>query len=367
MKSEAPAPIPIPLRQRWEDARLRGLPVVVFVSALVAIAVLWRGNVAAPSLVGQAEPVLASVSSHKPGVLAALHVARFQTVQAGEALGQVLIADPKLLEASLAVIRAELDMLRANLQPIVAQQRNAVDYAQLRLDWMRQRADLASAKVNLQLADAELRRTEELFKASIASPSALDIAQATRDALGKQVEELTQLVADGEQSFKNLQPSGVANLSQISDEPMRTAVAVQEAKLRLVETELSPITLRAPIEGMITTVFHRSGEAVVAGDPIVAVAAARPVRIVGYLRPPILSEPKAGMRVQIRTRRAPREAGAAQIMQVGAQLETIPPVMLGPMKLASVELGLPLNISLPPNLNLRPGELVDITLSLKPD
>jgi hypothetical protein len=43
-------------------------------------------------------------------------------------------------------------------------------------------------------------------------------------------------------------------------------------------------------------------------------------------------------------------------------LETIAPALLPPIKFANVELGLPLGISLPANLKIRPGELVDLTL-----
>jgi hypothetical protein len=32
------------------------------------------------------------------------------------------------------------------------------------------------------------------------------------------------------------------------------------------------------------------------------------------------------------------------------------------MKLAGMEMGLPVEISLPPNLNVRPGEIVDISI-----
>ena len=60
-------------------------------------------------LVGQAEVVPAKVGCYKPGMLAQLFVNRFQKVKAGDAVGQVLVTDPKILAASLAVIQAEID------------------------------------------------------------------------------------------------------------------------------------------------------------------------------------------------------------------------------------------------------------------
>ena len=367
MKSDAHTPIPIPPAQRLQQARTTLLPAAVFLGAVLAIAALWKDHVGAPSLVGQADGTLANVSSHKGGVLAGLNVTRFQKVRAGDPLARVLVADPKLVEASLAVIRSELDMLRANMEPIVAQQRNAVDYAQLRLDWMRQRAELASARVNMQRAEADYRRTDELFKNKLTSESEMDLARATFQALQQQVAELDKLVADGEKSFRNLQPTNTADIAQISNEPMLAAVAVQEAKLRLTEAELSPLTLTAPIDGTVTAILHNSGESVTAGGPIVVIASEKPVRIVGYLRQPIRAQPQPGATVQIRARNGQRETGLAQVLDVGAQLEMLPPALQSPIKLANVELGLPVSVSLPPNLNLRPGELVDITLTGRVD
>jgi multidrug resistance efflux pump len=314
------------------------------------------------TLVGQAEAPLAVVSSQKPGVLAGLSVSRFQTVKAGDIVGHLIVADPKMVESSLAVIRAELDMLRANMSPIATQQRNAMNYAQLRLDWMKERAALASVKVNFQLAEAEWHRSEELFKDKLISQSQLDIAKANYGALQQQVEELTRLVADGEKSFASMQPVGTADISEISNEPMRAAMAVQEAKLRLTEAELNPITLTAPINGVVTLIYLASGEAVMAGQPIISIAAIEPTRIVGYLRPPLSSEPAAGDRVEVRTRGRHRVTASAQIIAIGAQLETVPAVFGGLARLDLAQQGLPVNISLPANLKIHPGELVDITL-----
>jgi hypothetical protein len=57
-----------------------------------------------------------------------------------------------------------------------------------------------------------------------------------------------------------------------------------------------------------------------------------------------------------------RESASAQVIEVGTQLENLPPTMLGPIRLATVELGLPVEITLPDSLKIRPGELVDIRL-----
>jgi len=362
MKAGELKPIPTPPSQRLRQLKTTALPFVVFCGAVVLIAFLWKGRLGAPTMVGQADGVLANVGSHQSGVLVGLRVDRFQKVRAGELLASVMVADPKLLEASLAVIRSEIDVLRSSLDPIVAQQRNAVNFAQLRLNWMRQRAELATSRVNLQLAEAEYHRAQELFKNKIASESDLDTAKAGYEVLQKQIEELGKLVVEGEHSFTSLQPTNTAGIGDVSDAPMQAAIAAQEAQLRLTEAQLSPILLRAPIDGTVTAVYFRSGESITPGQPIVTIAADAPVRIVGYLRQPIGVTPKPGATVVIRTRGGLRASGTAQILEVGAQMDALPLAMQSSIKLAEVELALPVNISLPTGLTLRPGELVDISV-----
>ena len=358
----APAPIPIPLSGRWRDARLRLLPLVVFVVAIIVLAALWKDFASAPSMVGQAEIIQANVSCYRPGMLAQLTVNRFDRVKSGDAVGQVLVTDPKILQASLAVIQADIEMLRVTMTPIAAQQRTAMDYSQLRLDWMRQRAQLASAKVNLQFAEADLHRTEQLYKDKIVSDRFYEQAKATQGRLQNEVDELTRLVDEQTRNFEQLQLTNSADITKITDNPLRAAISAQESKLRLTEAELSPITLRAPVDGMVDVIYHRAGEAVTAGEPIVSIAPNQAVRIVGYLRPPIVQEPKPGMRVEVRTRGPNRQLGSALVIDVGNQFEAIAPALQAPVRIANVELGLPVGISMPANMKIRPGELVDLTL-----
>ncbi len=365
MNAQAPKRIPVPLAQRWRDVRLRVMPIVVFGAALVGMVALWKEYVAAPSMLGQAEPVLSNVTSQKPGILAQLNVERFQKVKAGDTIGQVIITDPKILESSILLIKSEIEALRVNLKPIAAQQRMAVSYDKLQLDWMRERADLASAQVKLQQAQSEFKRIEALYKDQIVSQRLYEQAKAAQDSLKGEVDQLDKLVCDGEKNLQMIQLSNRVDAASVSEEPLHAAIATQEAKLRLTEAELSPIVLKATIDGIVTTIYHRSGEAVMAGQPVVAIATFNPVRIVGYMKPPIQNEPQVGMKVEVRTRGLHREVGTGEIKQVGTQLEAMPATMLGPIKLVSSELGLPIDITLPPNLKLRAGELVDLVLQPK--
>jgi HlyD family secretion protein len=361
----ASTPIPIPWSQRWHDVRVRYVPAVMFIGVVAVLALLWKHYVAAPTLVGQAEVVPANVSCYKPGMLAQLSVNRFQKVRAGDVIGQVLVTDPKILASSLAVIQAEIESLRASLTPVANQQRLAMEYGEMHLHWMSQRAELGKDRADLLVAQADFHRTEELFKDKIVSERAYDLAKAKQGSLQNEVDELALSVEEQGRKIEQLQPTNTSEISKVTDEPLRAAIAVEESKLRLTEAELNPITLRAAVDGMVDVIYHRVGEAVTAGEPIVGVAPFDAVRIIGYLRPPLLEEPKLGARVEVCTRGPRRQVGTAKIMEVGTQFEPLPPALQIPTHLANSELGLPLCISMPSGLKIRPGELVDLTLVAK--
>jgi HlyD family secretion protein len=367
MTPPSPARIPIPWSQRWHFVRLRIVPALIFIGLLFVLVLLWRNYASAPTLVGQAEVVPENVSCYKAGMLAQLTVNRFQKVKAGDAVGQVLVTDPKILASSLAVIQAQIEEIRASQTPVAAEQRLAMEYSEVRLHWLAQRAELGVAKADLLVAEADFRRTEELFKDKIVSQRAFELAKAKQDSLRNKVDELTASVEDQGRRVGLLQPTNTAEISRVSDQSLQAAIGVQESQLRLTEAELNPITLRAPADGMVDVIYHRVGEAVTVGEPIVGIAPFNAVRIIGYLRPPVLEEPKMGARVEVRTRGPRRQVGAAHIIEVGTQFEPLPAALQLPVKLANTELGLPLSISVPPTLNIRPGELVDLTLVPPPE
>ncbi|HUL51562.1 MAG TPA: hypothetical protein VLU94_03145 [Candidatus Nitrosotalea sp.] len=358
--------IPTPAAQRWREFRIRLLPVLIFAATAAVLALMWQRYVAPPSLVGQVEPVVTYVTSPKPGTLAQLNVSRMQRVKAGEVIAQVVTTDPKVLASSLAVIQAEIQLLRINLAPIIAQQRYGIQYDRMEVDWLDQKVQLATDRVKLQLAENDFRRNEELFKDKIVSDKVFDQARTLRDKLQIQVDERTKLIAEMERNIQmlRLRDESESTHEKPSDphEVLRASIAVQEEKLRLTEAELSPVVLRIPMDGIVSVVNHRSGEAIIAGEPIVTIGALTGQRIVGYFRPPFTVEPVVGMNVEVHARSLNRPVTHAKILEVGTQMEQIQPVILPPSNDRTPVLGLPVIISLPPESKLLPGEVVDLVI-----
>jgi hypothetical protein len=108
-------------------------------------------------------------------------------------------------------------------------------------------------------------------------------------------------------------------------------------------------------------VYHRAGEKVVRGVPILTITALHSDRVVGYLRQPINTRPTTNTTVIVRTRTQKRQLATGKIERIGSQMELINPVLLSTDS-NRIELGLPFLVRLPEEMKLVPGEVVDITI-----
>ncbi|MBM3831950.1 MAG: hypothetical protein FJ403_01495 [Verrucomicrobia bacterium] len=352
-------PIPTPAGQRWREFRIQVLPLLVFLGAVVATVIIWKQNLGAPTLQGEVEAVQAEVASPQAGVLTQLKVNRFQWVSQGEPVAVVVPTDPR---APLAMIQSEIDILRTRLEPRLSQQRNATDYERLRLEWLLQKVELATARVNLTRAENEHKRNQELFQARLISADLHELSLKNKEALQTEVEEKTKLIADVEQGLQPLSLMGDPQAALTVPDSMLATLKAQEEKLRAAQSKLDPLTLTAPIAGMVSVVYCQAGANVRDGDPIVAIRASQSDRIVGYLRQPFSLEPVVGMPVEIRTRDQKAIVRSSEILQVGAQFEPITNSLAIQRAGVLIDIGLPIAVSLPSDLKMRPGELVDLVI-----
>jgi len=212
-----------------------------------------------------------------------------------------------------------------------------------------------------------LQAGRKLFADKIISEIDLHALETRVDVLNSQIKHLSATTADLEKRLQDTQQLGelaVGATNNIQIEETLNRLAAQRKKLESVQK--SAILLRAPINGIVSTIQHRAGEAVIAGEVIATITANESERIVGYLRQPFAFTPESGMAVQIRSRSWKRELSEARIAAVGVQFEIITNPALTRPNLPP-EVGLPVAIGMPANLKqmLRPGELVDITIRAK--
>jgi len=117
------------------------------------------------------------------------------------------------------------------------------------------------------------------------------------------------------------------------------------------------------LSGRVSKVYRWIGDAVKLGETLLEIRSEEPRMIIGYLKPPLAVDPKVGMEVVIVPRRsAPGDGGNAKVLAIGAQHEPVPLALMRQMPYMTEERALPIQISLPQRLDLKPGELVDIRL-----
>ncbi len=349
-------PIPTPQRVIWHDFRVQGLPAVVFVVVAGLAAYLWLSHNAGYGFAGLAEGPRAMVSSPQPGTLEALLVQPFQMVQAGTPLA---VVQPFDLRTRLGIVQTEIDLARLRLQPTVAEQ-NALDFERLRADLLRTKAELAVAEARLARAEAEVRRNTPLFEEKLVSEDVYELILKSRDVDLAEVVAKSNTVAERELRMTELRSLGEPGSA--SADPTAILTARLELLHRSLATNLGPITLVAPISGMVSALLRQPGENIVEGEPLLSLGANDAERIVGYLRQPYPFEPAAGQTVLVKTREPRRRQFRSSVLQVGAQIELITNALARVRPEALVDVALPIVIAVPPGIRLRPGEIVDLQL-----
>lgn len=353
-------PIPVSGRLLWREFRMRIVPWLFLAGLVVAIALMWTRVNIGQTVVGVGEGRRALVTSPQPGLLRELRVHPYELVNEGEPIAIIAPADPRV---PLDLLRLELDLGRLRLQPTVPEQ-NAMNYEQVRGDWLRVKSELAVAKVNLERAQNDVNRNKPLYDEKLVSEDIYDLSLKTREAFQAEVTEKSNAVHEIEQRLSTLRDLGDPEATGAADQ-FQKLVSRLDAAQALAASNWGPVTLVAPISGMVSAIQRQQGEYILDGEPLVVVHSLWSDRVVGYLRQPYPVDPEIGLPVKVTTRNHKREQFWASISQVGAQVDVITNALAYVRQGALVDVGLPIIIDLPPQSRIRPGEIVD--LWIRPD
>jgi multidrug resistance efflux pump len=358
-------PIPSPPGTAFREFRIGFLPYLAFLGAVALTVYSWRSYVGPSALLGEVEMVRTIVSASQPSRLTVLKVSALDQVTAGQPVAELVAADPRYLEAQASLSRARLEFVRVTVEPKIRRENNVINFTKLRLDWLSARVQLATAKAQLTYAEAEADRTTRLSRVTNGIPfvsvQELQLAQRELDSLRAQIHEQTVLVNEVSLALDKLGPDE----KKLDDElpaSIRAALAVEQKAIDAIEAQLNPTVLLSPISGFVSVVHRRAGEAVMPGEPILTISGTRSEKIIAYLRQPVRMEPRVGMAMEIRSRSYGRAGARGEIVSVGGQMEPILPELL-PLRASGnsvTEYGLPVMISVPPELTLIPGEIVDL-------
>jgi multidrug resistance efflux pump len=377
--------IPVPWTQRWRRLRYTALPGVFFVLSLVLTAWLWQRERMMPNALGEAEAVRLDVSAAADGTLVPIprgHWSLFETVMAHEVIARL---DDRLVKAQLDVLQKDLIRLQSELQAAVIKekaaefdrmQNNLREWA--RLSWQSEtsRLDVLDRQVRVEFDAIELKRRQlrldylqSLHDKSLISETSyqdeLLLKEQTEKSLADNTKALEQAKKQEEEALERLKNLPDYQKSELDPviAPFRNAIDAQQARIKELHLQIENLEIHAPISGTICAIYRWPGQTIRSGDPIVSIAADNGRYIVGYIRQEQNLQPKSGSAVLIKPRQPKSESLATTVEEVGSQMELIPQHQRRNPQV--LEWGLPVRIAMPKtmpkNLVIRPGELVDVS------
>lgn len=353
-------PIKIPLSRKWKEARIRFLPFIVFGLVTLAVVFLWDFHISPTHFVGMAESDRSMVIAGRSGTVMALAAGRFDQIHEGDIIASIHPVDASVFKARLNVILAEVELIRSGLDPITDQQRNLLNYEGLRLDLMNARIDLATTRINRDRLRREMLRAENLYEKQLLSESEFDLIVTDFELADMEVLEKQNLISDMEERLQAIDSNLIARRPSGASDPIAAAIDIKERELNVLEAEMTPYDVRAPISGMISQLYKHNGDYAGEGEPLMTISADGTRFILGYIRQPLSRLPELGTMVEVRSR-SRRVAYEGYITHIGNQMEPMHEAMLRPGQ--TIELALPVRILIDPDSDFVPGEMVDISLA----
>ncbi|GAB5561299.1 MAG: hypothetical protein SynsKO_29460 [Synoicihabitans sp.] len=337
------------------------VPILIFAGVAAVCTQLWRSRITAPTFLAQVEQRTATVHAPVAGEFrAATGLAPLQSISAGEVLGWIQPLSATMAEAELNILQRELDALQSNSDLAFDFRRIELESSRLQLEWMQARVGLATLQAQLRVARDNVTRLDRLQPVGAVPAQELEIAMVElaglENAVAAQAETVTQLTPNLIED--QARPSALPD----AEFALRDALAVQEARLYALELRLKPQPLRAPIDGVVLD--HRpAGEHLVVGATVATIGGSDSSRIIGYERQPIDLALNSGDEVIVRSRRLPSQSAPAVLLEVSPTLEPVPTNVLALWRSTLAESGRRYQFSLPSELALLPGELVEISFA----
>jgi len=414
-----------PVKEHLRQMRYQLIPVLVFLSGIYATVLLWGAHLELPNGIGAVKALRIDIISPVDGILVRLpgqQLEEFDTVgdrtvvckfddTAVSAMIDTLAAEVKQLNLQLSATDAQMKLDFADRRAGKSDRRQALldDARRLAVDLERVKLDVANRTIQLEANRIGLKRRAEklamvkdLVEKKLETPYVLLDTQRRHDFTEREIVEQEKALVEA----KALEAQAKARMDAYAEmvreedalrearagkggskgageplaasiqkkiavflEPIKAAAAVQQARINEAVIQRKALEIPVPPEfaatGRIVEIYRRPGQAVRAGEPIMRIANPESMYIVSYVRQPnrVIIEPNTIVGVQVRSVRAKVRNAKTTIDRIGPQIEAVPARQLrDPVK---PEWGLPVRIKVPQELKLTPGELVDITYTLR--
>lgn len=292
---------------------------------------------------GYVEGEFVYVSSPLAGTLESLNIQRGAQVTAGDPL---FALDSASEQAERDEAKRRLAQARATAEDVKKGRRpSEIESIQ---------AQLNQAQSALTLAEKELARQDELFRARMTAEQTFDRARAERDQ-GR--ERVVQLDAD----------LNTARLGSRKDQiaAAEAEVRAREAVLARTEWELSQKRQAAPQAGLVFDTLYREGEWVAAGRPVVSLLPPQNIKVRAFVPETRIGTIQAGDQARITIDGVP-DPVIGTVGFVSPQAEYTPPVIYS--RESREKLVFMIEIRFDPQAagTLHPGQPVDVHIGPRP-
>lgn len=368
-----------PKKCRPARLHLHLLPVLVWLGAVACVAGLFLRRSQHFEVLGLAQGQIRQIAAICPGRLKSVPVELFDQVSEGDTLA---VLDDEQVRAELAIISAEIQQLMAEIvatqdrllaeaagretDKMATERRFWVDVENARLRILELTTVLETDWIMLEDLGLEVKIVQELLEQDAIAPYELQKVQVQYNALAKKIQENEHLLAQAKQDLERAQqrrdefarrqpqhPSVVGALGVV-----HKAIKVQEQRMDELMVRRKGLVLKSPFEGMVSQVQRGPGEAVLAGEPILAVAEVKPSVIIAYASEEQLGGVKERMVVELVKNIEPAQIASSQVVHLGPAMELMPQRLWRNPNVA--QWGRAMLIKIPPGLELIPGEMVGI-------
>lgn len=325
----------------------------------ILLAGAWLGAILLSLVLSLVQPVgsnsiaIANVVAHPVGAPESAHIATIgvtlgQAVRAGDIVATLDV--PGLAE-EIAAADADIvaDQLEAGVEGATVSRRFANDVESARVALSAAQVDLERERAELAAAQAEATRAGTPG-VGLSQQAVADI-QARRDALAASVRAREGEVAALQQTYSAARARGGTVTESPTEARARSLTALRDA----LKARADALTLRAPVNGVITGRVPGAGEWIVGGLPVVTITEPTTDEAVVYVNAARAATLSPGQALRVKP--ASGGMGDAVVKSVGPAVELMP--LPNTMDPTIPEYGVPvvLRVSSP---KLMPGEALGV-------
>ncbi len=380
IESRTKAPVSVSFVHRMRVLRRRLIPAAVWLSAATLLVVWAGGRSQYISGVGLVEAIQTVVAPIEDGNIQDLYVDIFDTVEKDEIIGwmndTIVVAELAVADAKVAQLRSRIVAERGKLDSQFAVQeadtrnnlrRFKMNEAEAHLQYLeidrQQEADI----IKMERLRLDMERQQRLVAQDVVAQDLYDDARLRYDELKKEVEKnrpalraAKQLHEQATQRRIEWEDQSPAAASDDFLAPIRESLNVQQARISEIKQRVAMLALTAPATGQVLQIFHRPGETVLAGDPILAIAGTGNQRVLAYVDARAAGDIQPGDEVIIRSEHRPGRVAEARVSNAGAGITELPIALRSTPILP--EWGFPVLISNIPQGVFLPGERLSIRI-----